>query len=314
MDDVASFDRALRVFADRLSDIRPLPLAIALALHVLSLGIRARVWCGILRVALPGRDVPLRPIWWAYLAGVGANAIAPARGGDVIRLYAARRALPGASVATLVATLVAETAFGAVVVVGMAVATASAGWLPPLVQIPDAAAFEISFYARHVLVTIVAAALVVSLGALALQLAGRRLDAVRRHIWQGLRILESPRLFGRIVALPQLADWILRAAIVYALLSAFGIHASVRAALLVLVVDSTATALPFTPGGAGAQQGLLVLALGGTAATSQILAFSVGSQLVMAMANIALGLVALVITFGHARVGRIRSESADFRT
>ena len=31
----------------------------------------------------------------------------------------------------------------------------------------------------------------------------------------------------------------------------------------------------------------------------------------MAIANIALGVAALVITFGHARVGRIRSESAD---
>ena len=49
------------------------------------------------------------------------------RGGDVVRIYAVRRLLPGASVATIVATLLAESLFGLVVVVALAVWAVSSG-------------------------------------------------------------------------------------------------------------------------------------------------------------------------------------------
>jgi uncharacterized membrane protein YbhN (UPF0104 family) len=312
-DDAAAFARALSAFGERLGDTHLTPLALAVALHLLSLAIRSRVWCGILRVAFPDRVVPYRPVWWAYLAGVGANVIAPARGGDVVRLFAVRRVLPRASVATLISTLVAETAFGAVVVVAMATFTAAVGWLPPLMQLPDAAAFDISFYARHVFLTAAGAILLAGVAVAVFRWSDHHVRALRRHLWQGLRILESPRLFVTVVALPQLADWVVRVAIAYCLLAAFGIHASIRGALLVLIVDSVATAMPFTPGGAGAQQGLLVLALGGTATTSQILAFSVGSQLIIALVNIVLGLMAIFVIFGHAHFGRVRSEASTMQ-
>ena len=44
---------------------------------------------------IPGaaRDAPAA----AYLAGAGANAVAPLRGGDLVRIFAIRRELPGVS-------------------------------------------------------------------------------------------------------------------------------------------------------------------------------------------------------------------------
>ena len=76
-----------------------------------------------------------------------------------------------------------------------------------------------------------------------------------------------------------------------------------------LVVDSVATAIPFTPGGGGAQQALLAFVLSGSASQGQILAFSVGQQAVVTVANIVLGTIALLKIFGHVPTRAAPSET-----
>jgi glycosyltransferase 2 family protein len=308
-DSLSPLSDAASAFGDRFGDTHLLPLAIALLLHLLSLLVRSGVWCGILRAAFPERRVEFRPSMWAYLAGVGANAIAPLRGGDLVRIYAVRRQLDGASVATIVSTLVAETAFGIVVIGMMVAATAALGWLPPIVHLPDARAFEFSFYARHGMLVAVAACLALLVVILLAEWAAHRVRSVWMHLVKGLGILRSPGRFARVVAAPQLLDWSLRVAVAYALLAAFGIPATLRYALLVVVINSVSTALPFTPGGVGAQQGLLVFALGSVATSGQVLAFSVGSQAVLVVLNVVLGLVAIFALFGHIRIGSVHRDA-----
>jgi uncharacterized membrane protein YbhN (UPF0104 family) len=101
----------------------------------------------------------------------------------------------------------------------------------------------------------------------------------------------------------------LRIGMAYALLAAFGVQPSIRAAILVVVIDSAATALPFTPGGAGAQQALLVLALGGTATAAALLSFSIGAQAVITAANLVGGVIAIFVIFGHVRVRQLAREA-----
>jgi len=312
MDSLPSLQDAVGAFGDRLGDTHLLPLLVALALHLLSLLVRSGVWCGILRAAFPERRVELRPTVWAYLAGVGANAIAPLRGGDLVRIYAVRRQLDGASVATIVSTLVAETAFGIVVVGMMVAATAALGWLPPIVHLPDAGAFEFSFYARHGMLVAIAVGVALVAALLLAEWAAHRVRTVWLHLVQGLGILRSPGRFARVVAAPQLLDWALRVGVAYALLVAFGIPATLRYALLVVVIDSVSTALPFTPGGVGAQQGLLVFALSAVATSGQVLAFSVGAQAVMLVFNVLLGLVAIFALFGHMRIGSVHRAARSW--
>src|SRR5207244_13509685 len=74
----------------------------------------------------------------------------------------------------------------------------------------------------------------------------------------GFAILRRPRRFAAGVVTWQAASWIFRLATVYAFLRAFHVPATAHNALLVLVVQSLATLFPFTPGGVGTQQGLLV--------------------------------------------------------
>lgn len=311
-DSLSLLRHAVSAYSDHFGDTRLLPLAIALGLHLLSLLIRSGVWCGILRAAFPEREVKLRPTVWAYLAGAGANAVAPLRGGDLVRISAIRRHLPGASLATIISTLVAETVFGVVMVVAMATATVSLGWLPPLVQLPNGQAFEFSFYARNATSVALALGLLALVTVLLAKWAAHHLLGVWRRLAQGLRILRSPGRFARVVALPQLVDWTLRVGTAYALLAAFGLPTAVRYALLVVVVDSVSTALPFTPGGIGAQQGLLVFALGGAATSSQVLAFSIGAQAVILAFNVVLGLIAVFALFGHVRVGSLHHDAGHW--
>jgi uncharacterized membrane protein YbhN (UPF0104 family) len=303
---LAQLRHAATAFGDRLGDTRLLPLAIALALHLASLLVRSGVWCGILRAAFPEREVELRPTVWAYLAGVGANALAPFRGGDIVRIYLMRRQLVDAPVATIVSTLVAESVFGAVVVGILVAATAGLGWLPPIVHLPDARAFEFSFYARHAWLAAAAFLLALAGGALCTRWAIHHVIGFGRRVVQGLWILRTPGRFIRVVAAPQLLDWALRVGVAYALLAAFGIPAAIRYAVLVVVIDSISTALPFTPGGVGAQQGLLVVGLAGVAGSGQLMAYSIGAQAMIVTFNLVLGLIAVFMLFGHVRIGAVR--------
>ena len=168
----------------------------------------------------------------------------------------------------------------------MVAATVGLGWLPPIVHLPDARAFEFSFYARHAGLVAVALGVAAGIVLLGAEWAMHHVRGFWQRVVQGFSILRSPGRFARVVAAPQLVDWVLRVGVAYAMLAAFGIPTAVRFAVLVVVIDSVSTALPLTPGGVGAQQGLLVFALGGVATSGQVLAFSIGVQAVTVAFNI----------------------------
>ena len=92
----------------------------------------------------------------------------------------------------------------------------------------------------------------------------------------------------------QFASWVFRFAAYWALLDAFHIGGSVRNALLVLAVQVVASVFPFTPGGAGVQQALLLTIFAGN---PDVAAFSVGQQIATAVLSGVLGFAALVLIF-----------------
>jgi uncharacterized membrane protein YbhN (UPF0104 family) len=308
-DSLGQLRAAVGAFGAHLGDTHLLPLAIALVLHLASLMVRASVWRAILAAAFPDRRVGVRSATCSYLAGIGGNVVAPFRGGDVVRIVAIRRELKDVSVTTIVSTLIAETAFGTVIVTALVATTIGLGWLPPIMRLPDMQGFEFSFYVRHIVfVALVLAALALAafVGA---EWAMHHVRGFCQRVAAGLRILRSPGRFARAVAAPQLVDWTLRVGVAYALLAAFGIPTAVRYAILAVVIDSLSTALPFTPGGVGAQQGLLAFALSGVASSSRILAYSIGAQAVILTYNVLLGMVALFVLVGHVRFHALHREA-----
>jgi len=121
-----------------------------------------------------------------------------------------------------------------------------------------------------------------------------------RRFWarvrQGLVILSEPRRYLREVAAWQGVGWLCRFAAFWFFLEAFGIGGSVGNVLLVMSVQAIANVVPFTPGGAGAQQGLLLATLQGPSRAA-VLSFSVGTQIAMAAWSVVLGFAALLLVF-----------------
>jgi uncharacterized protein (TIRG00374 family) len=134
--------------------------------------------------------------------------------------------------------------------------------------------------------------------------------AFRQKIGQGLAILSDREAFLRGVVSWQALSWVARIAAVYFFLSAFHVDATFRTVVAVLVVQGLSTSLPFTPGGLGAQQAVLVFALAGTASRSAVLSFSVGMQLVTIVVNLILGFGAIALMLRTLR-WRERTREAD---
>ena len=115
-----------------------------------------------------------------------------------------------------------------------------------------------------------------------------------QRVRQGFTILRDRDRYRREMASWQFASWIARFAAYWALLDAFHIGGSVRNALLVLAVQVVASVFPFTPGGAGVQQAILLAVF---AHSPNVASFSVGQQIATAVLSAALGFGALVFIF-----------------
>lgn len=287
--------RAAEILFDRLAAIEWRFVALAALCHLAKMVVRTRAWRNILAAANPQAAVPWRSVFGAYVAGVGVNAIVPARGGDLLKLYLIRRRVAGSTYPTLASTLLVETLFDAVVASALLVWALSLGVLPGLEVarvLPEIDWLWVFRYPRAGL-ALAAAALFVgfSLGVW----ASRRLAAFGERVGQGLAILRPPGRFVRAVVPWQALDWLFRLTTIYLLLLAFEVPATARNALLVQVTESLSTILPLTPSGIGTEQALLAYVFAGIAPAVDVLSFSVGMKLVIVAVNVAVGSAAILL-------------------
>ena len=141
----------------------------------------------------------------------------------------------------------------------------------------------------------------------------REVDAFWSRVRLGLIILTTPRRYFRTVVPLQLAGWCCRIGAMYWFLLAFHVPAGVVDAALALSAQSASTLLPFTPGGLGTQQALLGYMFRNAAATSTVLAFSVGMQVMVTLTTAVAGGIAIWITLRRLpwRAHRQASAAAD---
>ena len=298
---VASFVDAVDSASDRFGQLDGRYLLPALALQLLTLIFRALAWRGVLVAAYPGRRIPVSTVAGAYAAGVALNAFTPARGGELAKLLIARSRIPGSTVPTLAASLsVVLTIDG--VIGGLLVCTLWAtGVMPALPAPPGPLAVELA-------VAGAAAATVVL--ALVYRLWPDVVRRLARRAAQGLTILRQPGRYLCTVLPFQIAAWWCRIGVVFLVLAAFGIRASLATAALVVVLNGASTLVP-VPGGAGTQQVLATYALQGAVSATTAVSFSLGMQVGITMVNTTVGIVALMLLFRTVRpVGAVRSVRA----
>src|SRR3712207_2544438 len=181
---------------------------------------------------------------------------------------------------------------------------------PDFSQLP---AFDLAFFASHPRFTLFLLTFLAILALVAFALLSARVRAFWARVRQGLTILQDRRRYFREVWLVQLGGWGLRFAAFWFLLEAFNVGGSVRNVLLVLGVNAVAALVPFTPGGAGVQQALLVKVFSGTAAGATVAAYSVGQQIAIAAWMLGIGFAALVFIFRFRSFKEVIAEGRAHR-
>ena len=290
------FFNAVTEFFRHLSEVKWQPFAFAL-LCLLGMQLaRAWAWRNVLKAAYPGKRIGYTRLAAAYLAGAGINAVIPAHAGDVTKVFLVKRQIPDSSYPAVTSSFLVQTVFDTSIGVLVLLYAISQGLLPSLPEIPDLPAFEISYWADHPQVfAIVTAALFLAI-VIGIYLLAHRVRRFWARVRQGLVILTMPRRYLREVAAWQGIGWLLRFAAFWFFLEAFDIGGSVGNVMLVMSVQAIANVIPFTPGGAGAQQALLVATLNGPS-RAVVLAYSVGTQIALAAWSVVLGFMAMALVF-----------------
>jgi uncharacterized membrane protein YbhN (UPF0104 family) len=308
-----AFGRASARFFEHISDIHWMPFALALGCLLGMQLARAWAWRNVLHAAYPGVRISFLRLGAAYLAGAGINAILPAHAGDATKVFLVKRQIPHSSYPAVTSSFLVQTVFDTTVGLLVLLYATTQGLLPEPPQLPDLPAFELSFWAEHPQVfAIVTGALLVAI-AVAIYLWAHRVRRFWDRVKQGVAILRTPRRYLREVAAWQGLGWLFRFAAFWLFLEAFGIGGSVGNVMLVMSVQAIANIVPLTPGGAGAQQALLVATLHGPSRTA-VLSFSVGTQIAMAAWSVVLGFTAMLLVFRTTDWrGLIRQAEEDHR-
>jgi uncharacterized protein (TIRG00374 family) len=289
-------DAAGQFFSD-LAAVHWGALLLGLAFFGLNLTLRSRAFFNSLRAAYPTALFQWRRVWGAYFAAVGFNNVVPARGGDVIKLFLTRSSIPDSRYPTVAAAFFVESVFDVCVGVLVLIFAFTQGVFPKPPDFSKLSSFDISYLAEHFHLTLFLITTLGVLGLVAFALLAERAKAFWARVRQGLTILSDRRRYLREVAALQAIGWLCRFAAFWFLLEAFRVGASVEHVLLVFAVNQVAGAVPFTPGGLGVQQALLVKVFATSAPTAVVAAYSVGQQIAIAAFTALLGLGAIVFIF-----------------
>ena len=285
-------------------------LAIAVCFHLLRLTVLSRAWRNVLAAAYPSARVRWRSIFGAQLAGVGVNAIVPARGGDVVRIVLAKRRIDGATYPTVASTILLLTLFDMVVAGALVIWATALGKLPGGSVAKRLPSFEFGWAFRHPDRALIVFGLLFVSALLLLLWYAQQIEDFWLRIRQGFSILRDRRAYVRRVAIFQACDWTFRIAALYWFLRAFGLPATLFNALLVQASLSLSTLLPLAPSGIGTEQALVLYVLRGKAASAVLLSFSVGMRLTLIAVNAVVGLGAILRMTGTLRLrGAVEPEA-----
>jgi uncharacterized membrane protein YbhN (UPF0104 family) len=301
---------AISAFWDYLASVDRVALALAIGCHLTKTICASRAWRNVLVAAYPDTRVRWLPLYAAYVAGAGVNALFPARMGDVLRVTMAHRSIRGSTYTTLVSSSLVLAIVDVLCVIALFCWALTQGVLPSLDVLPYLPSFDFGWFLRHETVSEIAL-VVLAFGVITLGVWIRaNVAEFRQRVRQAFTVVRTPTRWLQTVVAWQLAEWSLRLATAWFMLGAFRIEQSVRNVLLVQAAESLATIVPISPGGVGTQQALLVYTLRGSAARTALVAFSVGMKLTLTFVNVIVGFAAILLTLRTLRFRRASGPDA----
>jgi uncharacterized membrane protein YbhN (UPF0104 family) len=307
---VSSFIDHAGTFFSQLAALHWIPLLVGLAAYAGYLLLRSRALFNAVQAAYPSETVRWRDVWGGYMVGYAVNNVFPLGGGNIAQLFLTRISISSGSYPTIAAALSTGVIFDWFIGVLVMCFAFTQGVFPKPPDFSKLPAFDISFFASNMRFTL----FVITALAVAFMVGFAYLSARVRAFWerirQGLVILGDRPRYRREMASWQFASWIFRFISYWALLDAFHIGGSVRNALLVLAVQVIASVFPFTPGGAGVQQALLLTIF---RHSPDVAAFSVGQQIATAVLSSGMGFGALVLIFRFRSFREVMARGREHR-
>jgi uncharacterized protein (TIRG00374 family) len=280
---------SLSGIADAFAKVEWYWVVVAIFLNLVSVLARSFAWRTVIHSAMPPPRPGYPAIFSAFCVGLFANAVLPGRIGELARVAVLVRRLPGrkGAWATLVGTVFAHRVFDIVPVV--------------LLVLYVLATAQIPAWALTSLLVVIG----VGVGLFGFALASARrhhratldgLGAARRVVTmarQGLGVVREPSS-AAVAVFFQIVGWVCQLFAVYTAMRAFGIHAPVPAAALVLLLMNVVTIFPFWPGNLGLVQGAIATALKSYDVKYAVgFAYGLGLQAIEASVGIGVGLVFL---------------------
>ena len=276
----------MREVVDQLGSISLPLLVLALTLHSCETLLNALAWRNILRRAYPASGVTYRLVLGAYGGGIGLNAFLPAQAGTVAMLGLYRAQIQASTAVGLIGAGIVQNAFFLVAAASITVGL--------VVVRPGLFSLQLGSLAGHAALALVAAVVVALVGWMIL----RRFNHTWADIREGAVILTAPRAYAADVLLVEVASYAARAAVTATFMRAYDVPVTPSSLLLILAVNATVSTFALTPGGVGAQQALATAALRNSASSSVVAAYSLGQQLILAVWDVAFGVLVLWSAIG----------------
>jgi hypothetical protein len=253
---------AARLILDNAVSVNPWWLVAGVLLHYGHQVVRIRGWWNILRASYPEAEtLRYRDVVAAYFAGSGLNAVVPARGGDVMKLYMVKQKIPNGHYPTLVASFVPEGLFEAVFGLALLVWALAQGFIPVPTSRLELPTFDVSFIIAHpILTTIIAGglALVVMFFVRWLRRGGQRF---LERLKLGLAVLRRPREYVEQVVSWQAAGRVIRLGSLACFLAAFAIPVTLASVVLVMAAQGGGRIIPIAPVSSGLRLAMLTYGL-----------------------------------------------------
>jgi uncharacterized protein (TIRG00374 family) len=302
---------SLTAIGDAFTQVRWEWVAIAIALNLASVVVRALAWRTVIRQAMEPPYPSSMLVFSAFSVGLFANAVLPGRIGELARVAVLTRKMPRRRGlwATLVGTVFAHRLFDLVPVVILIL------YVVRTAKIPAWAITSLLLFVG------VGAALFTFAFASARRPYSTRLDglgAARRIVTmarQGLAVMRTP-LGAMLAILFQVSGWVFQLFAVWTAMRAFDIHAPLPAAAVVLLLMNVATVFPLWPGNVGLVQVAIATPLKASygVAYAHGVAFGFGLQAIEASVGIGVGLLFLAREGLSLAMLRVMPSAAQVET
>jgi len=249
---------AVGLILDDAVSVNPWWLVAGVFLHYAHQVVRIRGWWNILRASYPDADtLRYRDVVAAYFAGSGLNAVVPARGGDVLKLYMVRQRIPNGHYPTLVASFVPEGLFESLCGLALLVWALARGFIPVPTSRLELPTLDVSFIIAHPILSSIIAGGLIAGTMFFVRWLRRGGQGFLERLKLGLAVLKTPVYYLEHVVSWQAAGRVVRLGSLACFLAAFAIPVTLASVVLVMAAQGGGRIIPIAPVSSGLRLAML---------------------------------------------------------